>query len=199
MQPFTLEEQNSTTFSSMGLLILEKHLLSPLKCIYRAFCNPATGTFAWVGEEQAEIIMLNDFQWNPSAIPWADLLQMLEGDIVHLPEPKNFGSQDIEFTKDMPFFATADAPLILVKNKSIDQANTQMLSVRWRFFPFQETNSRDRSTAYQPMPEMFRQTYSGQRTKGVFIMANNLDRKAPHIARHLITHNALIVTFFHGA
>ena len=29
-------------------------------------------------------------------------------------------------------------------------------------------------------------------------MENNLDRKAPHIERHLITHNALIVTFFHS-
>ena len=49
-------------------------ILSPLKCIYRAFCNPATGTFAWVGVEKAEIIMLNDFRWNSSIIPLSDLL-----------------------------------------------------------------------------------------------------------------------------
>ena len=64
-------------------------MLSPLKAIYGTFCNLATGTFAWVGEEEAEIIMLNDFHWKPSIIAWADLLLLLEGDIVHLPAPKN--------------------------------------------------------------------------------------------------------------
>ena len=37
-------------------------MLSPLKGIYTTFCNAATGTFAWVGAEDAEIIMLNDFR-----------------------------------------------------------------------------------------------------------------------------------------
>ena len=62
--------------------------------VYDTFCNPATGTFAWVGAEKAEVIMLNDFCWNPSMIAWADFLQLLEGDIVHLPAPKNICSED---------------------------------------------------------------------------------------------------------
>ena len=33
--------------------------------------------------------MLNDFHWKPSIIAWADLLLLIEGDIVHLPAPKN--------------------------------------------------------------------------------------------------------------
>ena len=45
-----------------------------------SFRNPATGTFAWVGAEEAEIIMLNDFRWKPSIIAWADMLLLLEGD-----------------------------------------------------------------------------------------------------------------------
>ena len=32
-------------------------LLNPLKVIYRTFCNPATGLFAWVGVENAECIL----------------------------------------------------------------------------------------------------------------------------------------------
>ena len=32
-------------------------ILSQLKEIYSTFCNPATGTFAWVGAEEAEIIV----------------------------------------------------------------------------------------------------------------------------------------------
>ena len=62
--------------------------------------------------------MLNDFRWSTSIIPWSDFLQMLEDDIVHLPAPKNF--KDIEFTRDTPFLATADAPLVLIKGGSID-------------------------------------------------------------------------------
>jgi len=38
------------------------------------------------------------------------MLQLLEGDIVHLPAPKNFSKRDIELTRDTPVFATADAP-----------------------------------------------------------------------------------------
>ena len=111
-------------------------ILSPLKSVYEAFCNPATGTFAWMGADEAEVIYLNDFRWNPKVIAWADLLQALEGDIVHLPAPKNFCHRDLELSADTPFFATADAPLVLVKGGSIDRANTEMMNVRWRFFHF---------------------------------------------------------------
>ena len=65
-------------------------ILSPLKQIYHVFCNPATGSFAWLGVEEAEIILLNDFRWSASVIAWGDLLQALEGDIVHLPAPNEF-------------------------------------------------------------------------------------------------------------
>ena len=37
-------------------------ILSPLKVIYKAFCNPATGSFAWIGAEDAEIIYLSDLR-----------------------------------------------------------------------------------------------------------------------------------------
>ncbi len=68
-------------------------ILSPLKVIYETFCNPATGTFAWLGAEEAEVIFLNDFRWSQAIIAWADLLQALEGDTVHLPAPKTFANE----------------------------------------------------------------------------------------------------------
>ena len=111
-------------------------ILSPLKSIYHTFCNPATGSFAWMGVEEAEIIFLNDFRWSPTIIAWADFLQALEGDTVHLPAPKNFCKRDIELSKDTPFFATADTTPVLVKGGSIDSVNTEMMNVRWRFFNF---------------------------------------------------------------
>ena len=55
---------------------------------------------------------------------------------MHLPAPKTFCKEDIELTNDTPFFATADAPLVLVKGTSIDCANTHMMDVRWRMFHF---------------------------------------------------------------
>ena len=48
-------------------------ILSPLKLIFNTFCNPAAGSFAWIGGEQAEVIFLNDFRWEPKRIAWADL------------------------------------------------------------------------------------------------------------------------------
>ena len=75
--------------------------------------------------------MLNDFRCKPSIIAWADMLQLLEGDIVHLPAPKNFSKCDIELTRDTPVFATADPPIFFIKGGSICHTNTEMMNVRW--------------------------------------------------------------------
>ena len=37
-------------------------------CLY-TFCNPASGSFAWVGVQNAECIFLNNFRWSPQVIP----------------------------------------------------------------------------------------------------------------------------------
>lgn len=39
-------------------------LIGPLSTIFRTFQNPATSSFAWVGVEDAEVIVLNDFRWS---------------------------------------------------------------------------------------------------------------------------------------
>ena len=44
-------------------------LLNPLIVIYRAFCNPARCSFAWVGVEDSEVVFLNDFRWSPAVLP----------------------------------------------------------------------------------------------------------------------------------
>ena len=63
-------------------------LLNPLNIIFEKCCNPASGSFAWVGVDNTECIFLNDFRWSPQIIPWHDSLLMLEGHIVLSPEPK---------------------------------------------------------------------------------------------------------------
>lgn len=39
-------------------------LLGPLSSIFKCFSNPAASTFAWIGVEEAEVIILNDFRWS---------------------------------------------------------------------------------------------------------------------------------------
>ena len=104
--------------------------------------------FAWLGVEDAEVVLLNDFCWHPSIIALADFLQLLEGDIVHIPAP-------IELKRDTPFFATADAPIVLVKGGSLDQCNTQMMEVRWVFFLFLEANTQRMSSRVTCLFQMF--------------------------------------------
>ena len=109
-------------------------LIQPLKKIFECFVNPACWNFSWLGIETAEVVLLNDFRWKPSLIPWYQFLQVLEGDTVNFPTPKYQMSKDIVFGKDTPFFATSDAPLVLINNGCIDRVNTDMMSVRWQMF-----------------------------------------------------------------
>ncbi len=130
-------------------------IIKPLTVIYNAFSNPATGSFAWIGVDEAEIIYLNDFRWDPKIIAWADFLQALEGDIVHLPAPKNVCPRDIELKADIPFFATSDAPIMLIKGGSIDRANTEMMNVRWLFFHFWKPIPRSEQKSLAPCGHCF--------------------------------------------
>ena len=130
-------------------------ILSPLKVIFNTFCNPATGSFAWIGAEQAEVIFPNDFRWEPKLIAWADLLQALEGDVVHLPAPKTFCKRDLELTADTPFFVTADAPLVLIRKGTIDRINTEMMNVRWRYFHFWKKISQAEQKHFAPCGRCF--------------------------------------------
>jgi hypothetical protein len=109
-------------------------LLKPLNMIYRTFTNPASGTFAWVGVQQAECIFLNDFRWNDKIIPWHDLLLLLEGEPVHFPAPKTHFAEDILFESDTPVFATSKNRLAYIKGGTVDERETEMMSVRWNVF-----------------------------------------------------------------
>ena len=53
-------------------------MLKPLNLVFDCFNIPASSTFAWVGAEQVEVIVLNDFRWNSKLIEWSDLLNLLD-------------------------------------------------------------------------------------------------------------------------
>ena len=105
-------------------------LLNPLNVIFNTFSNPASTSFAWFGAEQAECIFFNDFRWSPAVIQLNDFLLMLEGHLVHLPAPKTHYAKDIVFEKDTPIVATGRYPIILVKNGTIVEKDTEMMAVQ---------------------------------------------------------------------
>ena len=111
-------------------------ILQPLSLIFNCFQNPASTSFAWVGADEAEIIILNDLRWNTQLITWNNFLLLLEGQPVHLPAPKSHFSKDILLTKDTPLFATSSETVTLVKNGILLQKETEMMSVRWKIYNF---------------------------------------------------------------
>ena len=130
-------------------------LVSPLKQIFECFVNPASGSFAWIGIEDAEVVLLNDFRWKPSLIPWCELLQVLEGDTVHFAAPKNVMTKDIVLDKDTPFFATSDAPLALINGGRIDRVNTEMMHVRWNIFELHWQIPQEKQKELKPCSSCF--------------------------------------------
>ena len=90
--------------------------LNSVRKIFECFVNPACGNFSWSEIETTEFVLLNDFRWKPSLIPWCQFLQVLEGDTVHFRMPKTKMSKDIVLEKDTSFFATSDALLVFNNN-----------------------------------------------------------------------------------
>ena len=87
---------------------------------------------------------------------------MLEGDTVHFPTPKNQMSKDIVLEKDTPFFATSDAPLVLINNGSIGRVNTEMMNVRWRMFKLHKQIPRDEQRDINPCGHCFAELLLGE-------------------------------------
>ena len=111
-------------------------MLQPLSVIYNCFQNPASSSFAWVGTEEAEVIILNDLRWNTKLISWNDFLLLLESQPAHLPALKSHFSKDILLTKDTPIFSISSETVSLVRNGILLQKETEMMSVRWKVFKF---------------------------------------------------------------
>lgn len=130
-------------------------ILNPLTSIYKTFCNPATGSFAWIGVEKAECIFLNDLRWSPQLIPWQDLLLLLEGHVVHFPAPKTHFSKDIDFDMDTPIFSTSKNALVYIKNGMIDERETEMMRVRWTVIQLNYQIPRDQQRDVPSCPRCF--------------------------------------------
>ena len=125
-------------------------LFFPLKKIFRCFANPASSTFNWLGVENAEVIFLNDFRWTPQVIPWFQLLQLLEGDEVKFPAPKNHAKENIIFTRDCPIFATSADEIVSNKIGSLMVKETKMMKKRWKVYDFTHEIPQDEIKEVKP-------------------------------------------------
>ena len=91
-------------------------LLKSLEIIFQTFTNQANDKYAWVGADQAEVVVLEDFRWSSELICWKDLLLLLEGENVKLPSPKSQFATDVCINTDIPIFATSKAKIEFVGN-----------------------------------------------------------------------------------
>lgn len=110
-------------------------LLLPLTVVFDAFTNPAKATFAWVGVDGKEAIFLNDIRWSEKMIEWGAFLNLLDGNEVRFPRPKNFHNSDIVMTREekVPIFATSIAKIKYEgENAKIE---SEMMDARWKIFP----------------------------------------------------------------
>ena len=121
---------------SSSLYKLAKFLLKPLELVFKPFSNPAADKYAWVGADNAETILLNDFWWSKELIEGKSFLLLFEGDTVNLPAPKNF-STDICINNDTPIFATSKSVITDRGSYNLqDQSEDAMMASKWKAFSF---------------------------------------------------------------
>jgi len=131
-------------------------LLKPLENIYHCFLNPAKDKYVWVGADEAEVILLQDFRWDPETIAWKTFLLLLEGETVKLPAPKNHFSKDIEITTDIPIFATSKEPVLYKGPNNVrDDREDRMMEVRWKIFRLYVEITEDQQKSIQPCGRCF--------------------------------------------
>ena len=133
-------------------------LFEPLELMFKAFVNPATGRYAWVGLDECEVAFLNDFRWTSECIAWSDFLLLLEGQTVHLPRPKNQYATDlvIERTNKIPFFATSKEPIQFYgRYNNRDDRECEMMASRWNTFEFTRKMTQEEIITMEPCPACF--------------------------------------------
>jgi hypothetical protein len=124
--------------------------------LFKKFVNPAIDKYAWVGDEEHEVIYLNEFRWNSALITWKDFFLLLEGHIVHLLALKNQYSSDVCIESDIPIFATSSGPIVYYgRNGRIDERETEMMSVRWRVFQLNHVIPEEEQKNLVPGPRCF--------------------------------------------
>ena len=112
-------------------------MLSPLQTLFKTFRNSENNKYAWIGADEVECIFLNDFRSSNEVIPRKQVLQLLEGQEIHLPSPKNQYPTDLSIKHDVRIFATGKERIQYVGKCMVhDEHETEMMNMRWNYFSF---------------------------------------------------------------
>ena len=119
---FVRGRQKSTNILIVGPTNYGKSfLLNPIELMFKAFVNPATGRYAWVGIDECEVTYLNDFKWSTEIIAWSDFLLLLKDQTMNFSQPKNQYASDIciQRKNTIPFFAISKKPIEFIGKYNI--------------------------------------------------------------------------------
>jgi len=105
---------------------------NPLALVYNAYTTPDTGTHQLADLKGSEVIWLNEFEFDPTFMPWRKLKDFLEGQSLKVAVPKTQGANYI-FDGDAPVFCTGPGP---VEHPKQERETLQMDS-RIRYFLFE--------------------------------------------------------------
>jgi hypothetical protein len=157
-------------------------LLRPLTLIFSTFCNPASGSFNWVGAPEKEVIFLNDFRYPPidkgaeNMIRWQDLLNLLDVDKWNVPAPKNFFPENIEWTARQPILGNGPREIKYITNGLEDRMETRMMEARVQYIHLTMPMPDDQiDTSITACPRCF-----------VHLVLNGPDMQLPRVPIHRI-------------
>ena len=114
------------------LLVGPADFLNPLTKIYDTILNPSSSRYEFVGAENKELMFLNDLRWSQEMISWKELLNLLEGQSIHLATPKTHYARCILITEDVPIFATNIAPIMFAGKGAIVEGENTVMEARWQ-------------------------------------------------------------------
>ena len=115
-------------------------ILLPLTKIYMCFMTPSQGIYNWVNAPNKEIIFLHDIRYEDDGerkvVPWNIFLNLLEEITVNISRPKKFFSQDFEWSERQPIFATAENPIVRIRDGQLDEGETKQMAQRLKVIKF---------------------------------------------------------------
>ena len=106
--------------------------LKPLALLFNAYTTPDSGSHQLADLKGAEILWLNEFEYDPSFMPWRKLKDFLEGEHVKVAVPKTVG-QNYMFQGDAPVFCTGPGPI----EHPTQTRETEQMNSRVRYFLFE--------------------------------------------------------------
>ena len=113
-------------------------VLNPLQCIFNTFKPPDTGSHQLADIKGCELVFLNEWEYDPSFLPWGKLKDFFEGQTMKIAVPKNEGCNYV-FSLDSPIVGTTPAPITHWNPKETVQMMNRIVYFEFKHFFDPET------------------------------------------------------------